>query len=284
MKRWVSVAIGLIAIGIGGAALFGFKFNKPLPAYQQQWTFGSNELKNLNIVLDSKAATVDFVRSTDGSNSIKVEGKAEEAVIDRLKKTKIEDGNLKLDLDSKDTWFSFSLDFSSDRQQITVALNDQAAQALDSVSIGSDSGSVTANGIAARSASIRSDSGSLRVNGITGEQLQLKSDSGSIHASDIRGALQASSDSGSISVDHLTGPAAISSDSGSIKLTKDDPTGADIKSDSGSVKVQLPGAFDGTFDLRSDSGSIHAPDSQGKSGEIVKVRTDSGSIRITETN
>lgn len=283
MKRWVSIAIGLIAIGIGGAALFGFKFNKPLAEYQQEWTFKTNELQNLSIALDSQSADVEFVPSTDGNNSIRVEGKAEQEVIDRLQKTKVTDGSLNLNLNSRMNWFSFSLDFSSDKQRITVALTEQAAQALESVHIASDSGSLTANGVQARDAVISSDSGSIHASGISGEQVTLKSDSGSIRASDIHAALQASSDSGSITVDRLTGAAKLSSDSGSINLTKDDATGADIKSDSGSVRVQLPSSFGGAFDLRSDSGSIHAPDSKNESSEVVKVRTDSGSIRITES-
>lgn len=283
MRKWVVIALALILIGVGGATVYGFKFDKELPDYRQQWTFGSNELRNLSVALNSSSAAVDFVPSTDGSNSILIEGKAEQKVIDRLKQAKIVDGSLKLDLDEKGTWFNFSLDFRSDKQHITVALTDQAAQALDSVLIDSDWGALTANGIKARNTTISNDAGSIHVSGIEGDQVTIKSDAGSIHASNIKGALKVSSDTGSISIDHLTGTASIASDTGSIKLTKDDPSGADIKSDTGSVRVQLPTTFGGTFDLRSDTGSIHAPESKGTSGEIVKVRTDTGSIRITES-
>ncbi|CAM3702205.1 DUF4097 domain-containing protein [Cohnella lubricantis] len=283
MKKWISIAIGLIAIGVGGAALFGFTFDKPLPAYSQKWTFSDGELRNLNVNLDYQAAVVDFVPSEDGNNSVVIEGKAKQEIIDNLKNVKLTDGELSLDLDSRDTWFSLNFDFSFDRQHITVALTEEAAQALDTVRVYSDAGSLKTSGIRARTASIATDSGSIQVVDSVSGQLSIKSDSGSIRASDIHADLQVSSDSGSITVDHLTGTAALASDSGSVKLVKDDLSGADIKSDSGSVRVQLPAAFGGIFDLRSDSGSIHAPDSKGTSQQTIKVRTDSGSIRITES-
>ncbi|MBN2980790.1 DUF4097 family beta strand repeat-containing protein [Cohnella algarum] len=125
-------------------------------------------------------------------------------------------------------------------------------------------------------------SGSVKLQDVKGERLTAKSDSGSIQAERIEAELEVSSDSGSIQFQGLTGKSAISSDSGSVRLDKLDDSDADIKTESGSVKIDLPASFAGFYDLQSDSGSIRAPESKRETNGYIKVRTDSGSIRVDE--
>jgi DUF4097 and DUF4098 domain-containing protein YvlB len=281
-KRWLCVAAGLILVGIGGAAFYGFNFSKPLPEYRQQWTFDSGDLRDLEISLDYQSVNIDFVPSKDGTNSVRVEGKAKQEVIDRLKNVQVSDGSLIIDLDEKAHWFGLSLGSFNVKQQVTVALTDEAAAALDRLRVSSDAGSVTVNGASARSSELSSDAGSILVTDYEGEQLKLRSDAGTIRADNVKARLEASTDAGGIQVQHLTGTAKLSTDSGSVKLIKDDTSGADIKTDAGSVRVQLPKTFGGIYDLQTDIGSIHAPESKHLTEDVVKVRTDVGSIHIIE--
>ncbi|MDG0811687.1 DUF4097 family beta strand repeat-containing protein [Cohnella rhizosphaerae] len=294
---WVTIAIGLILIGLGGAAYYKFHFSDPLTAHSQTWTFGEGELRTLEIGGEAKSLDVRFVESADGKNTVTLDGEEEKEVINRLSDVTVQDGKLKLDLDAKNKWFSLNFDFSSHKQTIVVALSGSGK--LDEVTVRSDSGSVTVDGTQAQMVEIRSDSGSLRASNIEAgtvdlksdsgsvklsavqaEQLKVKTDSGSIQADGVTADTTASSDSGSVRFAALKGPAAIKTDSGSVRLFKTDTSSADVSTDSGSVRVEVPADFAGHYDLRSDSGSIRSPDSPGRTNDTIKVRTDSGSIRV----
>jgi len=299
MKKvsWITIAVGLILIGLGGAAYYKFQFSEPLKAHSQTWAFDEGELHELAIVGDAKRLDVRFVQSADGKNSVKLDGKEEKEVISRLSDVTLEGGKLELNLKPKFKLFNLSFNFGSEKQTIVVALS--GAGRLDAVTVKSDSGSVTVDGPKAQTVKIGSDSGSLKasnivagtlemkadsgsvkLSGIQSEQLSVKTDSGSIKADGVTADATASSDSGSIQFASLHGAATIKSDSGSVKLQKTDTASSSVKTDSGSVRVELPAAFAGQYDLRSDSGSIHAPDSPGQTADVLKVRTDSGSIRV----
>ncbi|MDG0794407.1 DUF4097 domain-containing protein [Cohnella ginsengisoli] len=300
MKKvsWVTIAIGLILIGLGGAAYYKFHFSDSLKAHSQTWTFGEGELRSFEIEGEAKSLDVRFVASADGKNSVTLNGEEEQEVIDRLSDVTVQDGKLKLDLDAKDRWFNMDFDFGSHKQTIVVALSgngklDEVTVKSDSgsvtvdgpkaqqVEIGSDSGSLRASNIDAGTVELKSDSGSVRLAAVQAEQLKVKTDSGSIQADGVTAEATASSDSGSVRFASLAGTASIKTDSGSVRLSKTDTSSADVSSDSGSVRIEVPAAFAGHYDLRSDSGSIHSPDSPGQSNDTIKVRTDSGSIRVS---
>lgn len=303
MKMSVRRFIGVVIVLIGVVALFQYQFGGnggKSVEYDQTWNFEASELHELIIDSDSMGLDVKFVKSTDDTNSVRIAGQAKEDIVDKVKRTDLEDGQLNIDLNGK--WhigfFNFS-DFRSSDQTVTVTLTDEAVKALETLNLSSDSGSLKVADAVAVNGSVHSDSGSIKIEGYQGDALSVKSDSGSIKVDDLEGstlslradsgsirlanaraALTASSDSGSITIEHLSGKADVQSDSGSIRLDKDDDTGADVESDSGSVKITVPASYGGTYDLKSDSGSIHEPDQRGTSSEVIKVRTDSGSIRV----
>lgn len=288
-------------MAIGVIALFQYQFGGVKSKEYAHTLKLDNNMHELSIATDSLGLEVDFIPSTDGSNSIHIEGKAKPEVIDQIKNARVENGKLNLRL--KEKWHFNFFDFSgwNDKQVVTVTLTDEAMKSLESLKLNSDSGSVRVNGAKAANSSIeadsgsikvgsfeggtlslKSDSGSIKLDSFTGSSLALQSDSGSIHAGTVLAEVKVSSDSGSITIDHLTGKIVAKSDSGSIRIVKDDGTGADVKSDSGSVRIGVPASYSGSYDLKSDSGSIHHPDPVGTSGELIKVRTDSGSIRINQ--
>jgi DUF4097 and DUF4098 domain-containing protein YvlB len=302
-KRWVSVGIGLILVGIGGAALYGFNFGDDIPSYQEKWTFGDNELSRLSIEGDLGAMDVRFLPSTNGVNSIEIEGQAEEDIARSVHNSRIRDGLLDLNLKPAGTHF-FNLNFKvfKTEQSVTVRLTPEAASSLEQLTLSNDAGSLRVSGAKAQSADISTDAGIIDIDDFDGTQLKLASDAGKISVADIHadldiksdfgriraervvGSMVVSADTGSIQIEHLTGTAKLSVDSGSVKLLKDDTSSADIKTDTGSVSVQLPSSYGGSFDLKTDSGSVHAPDAKGTTDDKIKVRTDTGSIRITEVD
>lgn len=321
MKRGLYTAIGLVLIAIGCVALYNMLNEKPEEDFRHEWRFEAGELRDLAIEGDSRGLNVKYEASGDGTESVSIEGRADGDVVDRIKQAKLRDGRLAIDTDPESfrigifdwgDWNSIN-----DRFTITVKLADP--DALEKLEVESDSGGVQIEGLSASSASVSTESGSIRMYDFKGERLEVeadsgsirgerieadlavaaqsgsvklqdvkgerltaKSDSGSIQAERIEAELEVSSDSGSIQFQGLTGKSAISSDSGSVRLDKLDDSDADIKTESGSVKIDLPASFAGFYDLQSDSGSIRAPESKRETNGYIKVRTDSGSIRVDE--
>ncbi|MCC3375125.1 DUF4097 family beta strand repeat-containing protein [Cohnella sp. REN36] len=305
MKRWLLIALGLILIGAGGLAFYqlnyGNKGSKDLAFHEQKWVFDKDELHALNVYNDYKRIDVKFVPSKDGKDTILFEGKVEKEIADRLRETRLSNGALTLNLNEKSRWFVFDFNFVkfNESQTVTVALADGAL--LDSLVVKSDSGSVHLNDASAREGTVKSDSGSvhlanisgtnwsvggdsgsIQLAGYTGESLTVKSESGSIQGESIKAKLQTSADSGSTKLSGVTGAVVVRSQSGSVRVQKEDTSDVDVKTDSGSVRIQLPSSFGGFYDLKSDSGSIKAPESKRETKELIKVRTDSGSIRIEQ--
>ncbi len=281
MKRRLYTAFGLILIAIGCAALFYLYSGTTSEDYRHEWKLGPGELRELAIRSRSQGLNVEFEAAGQGADSIVMEGKAEPETVKRLSEAQIRDGRLELDLDPRESFRFFDWGSWNERHHVTVRLSDP--ETLEKLQLRADSGSIRLTGASAGSAELSTDSGSIRIQNYKGGRLVLKSDSGSVEAERIEAELAVSSDSGSIRVQQLTGESTLSSDSGSIQLRKADTSSAEIHSDSGSVKVYLPAAFDGFYELQSDTGSIRAPEQKGISPEVIKVKTDTGSIRIEQT-
>ncbi|MGG1312750.1 DUF4097 family beta strand repeat-containing protein [Cohnella laeviribosi] len=263
MKRGLYTAFGLILIAIGCAALFYLYSGTTSEDYRHEWKLGPGELRELAIRSRSQGLNVEFEAAGQGADSIVMEGKAEPETVKRLSEAQIRDGRLELDLDPRESFRFFDWGSWNERHHVTVRLSDP--ETLEKLQLRADSGSIRLTGASAGSAELSTDSGSIRIQNYKGGRLVLKSDSGSVEAERIEAEL------------------AVSSDSGSIQLRKADTSSAEIHSDSGSVKVYLPAAFDGFYELQSDTGSIRAPEQKGISPEVIKVKTDTGSIRIEQT-
>jgi DUF4097 and DUF4098 domain-containing protein YvlB len=299
-SRWARNTVAVILVAIGIIALFQNQFGVKSKAYAHTLRL-DDHMREISIVSDSLALEVHFIADGEGSNSIQVEGRAKPEVINLIKAAQVENGKLNLRFKEKWRWGLFNFSGWNEKQVITVSLTDEAMQSLELLKVTNDSGSVMVDGAEALESVIQSDSGSIRLGAMQGDTLTVKSDSGSIkldsyagsslsiasdsgsiHTGTVRADLKASTDSGSITIGQLTGASEVKSDSGSIRIVKDDETGADISNDSGSVRITIPASYSGSYDLKSDSGSIRHPDPVGTSGELIKVRTDSGSIRIVQ--
>ena len=303
MNRGTRIAAGAILVAIGIAALLNYTVrDEKVTSYTHTIPLGE-PLREIRIDSDELAVDVTFVASASGEGAVRIGGKAASGIVERLQSVRVENGVLHLQFKEPWRWRLNFFDFGAlnEKQTVTVEMTDEALAALESFKASSDSGSLHINGAAARESNIVSDSGAIRIDSLRGEDvtvksdsgsirlerfeggsLSLRSDSGSIHAGTVIASLKAVSDSGSITIDHLTGTGEFRSDSDSIRVVKDDDTGLVATSDSGSVRIKVPDSFNGTYDLSSDSGSIRHPDPAGTSGEVIKVRTDSGSIRIEQ--
>ncbi len=285
-KFWYFTAFVLIVIIIGVAGVFSFgrQSDDDLPKFDKTWTFSAADLRKLHIVSDYEV-NVTFVKSTDGSNSIHLMGQGTEKMIEKAMKTEISSQSLKLDLTQLPKKYINFFDFSfvNVKEQLTISVTDDFL--LESLQLDLDSGEVDITDAAiARitDAQLSVDSGSLKFNNFQSDRLDIDMDSGNVTGNNVTAELTASVDSGNIKIEKLTGRSSISVDSGNIRLYKSDNSASELSVDSGSVYVQVPSSFAGFYDLHVDSGTINAPDSKRETNDYIKVRTDSGNIKIEQ--
>lgn len=282
-KGSIGIGVILIAIGLYGIWFGGWNFGKKLTTYEHKWTLESREVTSLSVLSDYRVE-MKFKKSDDGRNTIYVEGKAPERTIRELKAANPEQGELVIDLRQKGSSFwkpwNFITNFGSTKQSVVVSLADE--ETLESLRANSDSGSFELKDAAVNTIDITLDSGSLELDNVMADRLKANLDSGSFKGEHITANIEAEVDSGSVRLKHVSGKVKVSADSGSVKIYKDDNSVTDIDADSGSVYVEVPSSFAGLYDLRADSGSIKAPESKRQTTDVVKVRADSGSIRIEQ--
>lgn len=301
MSRLARTIVGVILVAVGMIALVKYVFGYELrETYEHALTLGDH-VREIRIENDNLALDIDFAAGDE--NAVRIEGKAAPDMVKQIRSAEVKNGVLHLRFKDRERWnWSFFPDFTwGERQSITISLTEEALESFETFKVSSDAGSVRVNGAKARdivigsdSGSIRlgrlqggtltvtSDSGGIRLEGYEGKSLALRSESGSIHADEVHAGVTAVSDSGSITINHLTGAGNIKTDSGPIRIVKEDEMGAVVSSDSGSVRITVPPSYSGSYDLKSDSGLIRHPDAAGTSGEVIKVRTESGSIRIEQ--
>lgn len=284
-KLWYLTAFALIFIGIAGVVTYGWKSNEDLTSFEKKWTFAAADLRDMTISSDYDV-DITFAMSTDGTNSIFLKGQGKEKMIEKVMSTEITDKRLELELLQTPRKYINFFDFSflNTTEEMIVSVTDDAV--LDSLQLKLDSGNIKvidAANIELIAAEVSVDSGNITLDNFKSTQLEIEVDSGNIKGDQVvTTELTASADSGNITLENTTGRSNLSVDSGNIKLYKLDTTDADISADSGNVYVQVPSSFAGFYDLQVDSGTINSPESKRETNEYIKVRTDSGNIKVEQ--
>lgn len=280
-KGMIIAGVILVAIGIAGLTSGNWRNGGKLEAFEKTWTFDADGLRELNIRSEHKV-NITFVKGTNGTGSVYLKGEGSGRLAEAVRNTELSGGELELDLrePAKFGFLWFGFHFRRDSGEIIVTLPEDGQ--LEHFGLHGDSGRLAVSGAEAAEVDISADSGGIEIQNLKAGKLSVSSDSGSIRGSGIDADSVIRADSGSVRMEGVTGPISIRTDSGSIKLYKEDTADTEINADSGSVYVRLPGSFAGTFDLRSDSGKISAPDSKRETNDLVLVRTDSGRIQIEQ--
>jgi len=282
-KLWYLTAICLIVIGIAGAISHDWNSNeKDMKEYEKEWTFSAEELRELSIASDYDVGMT-FVKSSDGRNSIRLNGRGTERMISEVRNASIADRALKLELIRKPKRFVnfFNFAFGANRQELIVSVTDDAL--LDRLKLKLDAGNISLKDAALMklgAVELDSDSGNLTLNNFRSDTLEIDLDSGNIRGNEVAANLKASLDSGNVTLEKVTGKVELSADSGNIRLTKLDSADTDISADSGNVYVRVPADFAGSYDVKTGSGRVRAPESKHETTDYVKVRAGSGNITV----
>ena len=128
-----------------------------------------------------------------------------------------------------------------------------------------DSGGIDLLGIAA--ATLKTNSGGITVHDAAGD-VNAGTDSGGMTVTDVHGRLNLQGQSGSATVKRVTGATTVSTDSGSVRAEGLSGTQTSVRTQSGSVTINLSTAQDLTAET--DSGSL-------------RVSVPSGSYRLTQS-
>ncbi|MFM1651581.1 DUF4097 family beta strand repeat-containing protein [Brevibacillus sp. B_LB10_24] len=283
VKTMTMIVIGFVIAGLLGMAYYKFAYTssgKGTVSVDKQWEIEPNELERLEVQGGSTNLNVEFIESQSNQPGyVHVNGTAHKDVAQKIESAEISAHTLSLDLNTNE-WGFPSFDHSERTLHVTVALPEQ--EMLDSVHFRLQSGNASYSDVKGRNIQMGASSGNIRFHDIEAQNISMECTSGNIQGSGITGSLQVTSKSGSVTVDELSGNSIVNATSGNVKITQKTAANTDINASSGNVTMTVAKGFAGLYDLRASSGNIKAPDSKGKTQEVVKIRTTSGNITVKE--
>ena len=317
-KNVLRLALGgliLVIIGVIGMSSNKFNFGDDLTEYHQKWNLDTGTLSHL--VINSEYDTdIEFVHSTDGTQSVEIQGALEDNTIKQLEQIRLENGKLEINMVDDSIHF-ISVSFTSHKVHLTVSLPKEnpltdvnvdfnssngtiSNLTAQNVELATSSGNMTVQTIIAdqlkvdlhsgngkisnltvKNADLTASSGNMTLQSIIAKQLKIDLHSGNLTGTDIQSDTTASVGSGNTKFINYSGIGNFSAESGNIKLVQKGLSSLELSSKSGNVTVTPDPNFKGSFDLITKSGSVHSPESLRESKDLIKVRTNSGNIKVT---
>ncbi|WP_454193431.1 DUF4097 family beta strand repeat-containing protein [Paenibacillus sp. Marseille-Q7038] len=318
MKNAIRLAILCIVVGLVGVTIFGYEFGDKREDYDQELSFQDANVNSL-LVQTEDSTNIVFTSTDDDHVSVHFKGKWNPDTIERLQQLQPENELLTINTRSKDSFsfFSFSTDFSRNIMEISVpkekrlteftleiVSSDQDITGLNAerIVLTSTSGNLNLNHIQANefsakltsgevkadqvkvteAASLELTSGNVKLSSIEAKEITMKLQSGDVKIEDIHADVKASLTSGNFKVNGLSGEGTIRVKSGDIHLVQNEATDLDIETISGNINVVAASDFAGFFDAKAVSGNVRTPDSLRTGTELIKIRTTSGNINITQ--
>jgi hypothetical protein len=275
-----TVGLILVIVGIVGMSSNQFNFGDKLTEYNKKWTIDNGALNHL-IVNSEYNTDIEFTQSTDGTQSIELTGLFEDKVISQLNEIQPKNGEFEISMVDDSIQF-FSISFKSQKAMLTISLPDLNQLQEVGLHFSSSNGSVT--NLSANNIEITSKSGNLNLESIIAKQLRIEANSGNITGTDIQSNIQASVKSGNMNITNYAGEGTFKANSGNIKIIQKGSSSLDISAKSGNVTLIADPNFKGFYDVNADSGNIHSPESLRLTKDLIKVRTNSGDINITQNN
>lgn len=280
MKKLILVAIGLIVFGLIGMFATGFNFGDNHPYHEKRWSFNEGELKQLIIEGSSTDIDVKFITSTDGSSYVEFRGRLEQRNFNLLSEAIISNGILHLDLQQKHVISILDLNLGRYDRDVIIALPDHYQ--LESVIVKMNSADVKILNGRANTVDVSTSSGRLTIDKLVANELTMETNSGNIEANDLNAKVIATAGSGNIEIDGLIGEGTFETSSGNIQIVQREANMLDVIARSGNITITPASDFGGFYDLKSNSGNIKSPESKRETTDLIKVRTNSGNIKIKE--
>lgn len=228
----------------------------------------------------SSDVKIEFIESASETANISISGKVEPVVAERIKNTVFANEALKLDLETNGTVRFVQFGFTDTEINIQVSM--PKSDELNHLQVSMSSGNAKVIGAAVDYITLESKSGNATISDIQAIEAAISSQSGNLKIENITSKLMASTDSGNINIKTLTGELDADSKSGNITINQEESSDATVTTSSGDVKFIAANNFDGFYDVRSNSGTVSAPENNGNSDEIIKIKTSSGNITVKQ--
>lgn len=279
-KLWI-LAFLLVGVGIIGLAFNKFQIgDEGLIRVEKSWSIQGNELNELIVDGASSDVKIEFIESASETANISISGKVEPVVAERIKNTVVAHEALKLDLETNGTVRFVQFGFTDTEINIQVSM--PKSDELNHLQVSMSSGNAKVIGAAVDYITLESKSGNATISDIQAIEAAISSQSGNLKIENITSKLMASTDSGNINIKTLTGELDADSKSGNITINQEESSDATVTTSSGDVKFIAANNFDGFYDVRSNSGTVSAPENNGNSDEIIKIKTSSGNITVKQ--
>ncbi|MEK4249012.1 DUF4097 family beta strand repeat-containing protein [Paenibacillus sp. FSL W7-1287] len=279
-KLWI-LAFLLVGVGIIGLAFNKFQIgDEGLIRVEKSWSIQGNELNELIVDGASSDVKIEFIESASETANISISGKVEPVVAERIKNTVFANEALKLDLETNGTVRFVQFGFTDTEINIQVSM--PKSDELNHLQVSMSSGNAKVIGAAVDYITLESKSGNATISDIQAIEAAISSQSGNLKIENITSKLMASTDSGNINIKTLTGELDADSKSGNITINQEESSDATVTTSSGDVKFIAANNFDGFYDVRSNSGTVSAPENNGNSDEIIKIKTSSGNITVKQ--
>jgi len=279
-KLWI-LAFLLVGVGIIGLAFNKFQIgDEGLIRVEKSWSIQGNELNELIVDGASSDVKIEFIESASETANISISGKVEPVVAERIKNTVFANEALKLDLETNGNMRFVQFGFTDTEINIQVSM--PKSDELNHLQVSMSSGNAKVIGAAVDYITLESKSGNATISDIQAIEAAISSQSGNLKIENITSKLMASTDSGNINIKTLTGELDADSKSGNITINQEESSDATVTTSSGDVKFIAANNFDGFYDVRSNSGTVSAPENNGNSDEIIKIKTSSGNITVKQ--
>ncbi|OBY78904.1 hypothetical protein BBG47_14305 [Paenibacillus sp. KS1] len=300
------VGIVCIVAGVAGLIYYGPNqlFKSQLPSYEYRISAegsqdGSGQEKGADktsdyesridvgelesIVINADYGDVKVSWINDNKNMIELKGQAPEAVINRIRDVQAEDGTLELNFEDNDHagWLNINIG-NMQRRYHEVIIHTSENFVLDNLSSNVSAGAFEMTGGHIKRLEASSNLGRVKVKNVTGDFVKLRSDSGQVVADNVDAEIEASSSLGSVDLNQTKKYVQASANAGSISIVQAAAHPIDAEGQLGSVNIRVVPEYNGKFDLKTELGSVSAPNEKHGSDMVIKVRTEAGSIKIVE--
>lgn len=240
------------------------------------------ELERIVINADYGDVKVNWIN--DGKNMIELKGQAPEAMINRIRNVQTKNGTLELNYEDNNNtgWLNFNFVGNMQRRYHEVVIHTSEDFVLDNLSSDVSAGTFEMTGGHVKRLEASSNMGQVKVQNVKGDFVKLASDMGQVKADNVDAEIEAKSSLGSVDLNKTTKKVQARAEAGSVSIDQAAPHPIDAESELGSVEIRVSPEFDGRYDLKTELGSIRAPQEKHISDTVIRVRTEAGSIKIVE--
>ncbi|MGZ9586988.1 DUF4097 family beta strand repeat-containing protein [Paenibacillus marinisediminis] len=250
--------------------------------YKNKFEFDNEQLTSLKVNADMGDVNIKW--ALDNESWIEVKGEATKDVIDRIAQAEIKGGELQLNYNYKrQSWEFiqlFNMGWQHHKHEIVIHADKDFV--LKGLEADLAMGSFEIDGGRYDRMKADCDMGQMEVRNIVANYAELDAAMGQVVTDAVDAPLTVKTSMGEVDMRNTLQTIDVSSEAGSVYIEQARAHNITADSSMGSVEIRVAPEFEGSYDLKVELGDITAPESKRKSDQVIKVRSEMGSINIEE--